>query len=167
MKNKSTWKYVYARKGASERHRSLMSPEHHELKHLMQMTEYCIMVSACNGAGCSNSSVVPIKTDPGPPQKPSNLTLLQTTPSSIVIQWSPPRDIPPGLELCYHIGIKSFTDSMKYLSPLCNGTNTYMEIKSLEINASYLVVVFASIVRPRDQTVLTGKAIEMTFTTGT
>ena len=167
MKGKSNWKYVCARKSSLARHRSLLSPERHELKHLMQMTEYCIMVSAFNDAGGSNSSVLCIKTDPGPPQKPSNLTLLHVTHSSIVIQWSPLRGVRPGFKLCYHIGIKGFADNMKYFSPLCNGTNTNMEINSLEMNTSYLVVLYASIVRPRDQAVLTGKAIEMHFTTGT
>ena len=146
--------------------RSLWSLERHELKNFTQMTKYEIMVSAVNKAGSNNSSTIVMETDPAPPQKPSNLTLLKATSTTIVIQWSPPPQVPLGIKVCYQVGVKTVTDSWKYLAPECNNTKNEMEIKALKSNTTYVVSLYASIERPRDKHVLDGESIERVFTTG-
>ena len=130
------------------------------------MTEHEIMVSAFNKAGSNNSSIEVIKTDAAPPQKPLNITLIKATPSSLFIGWSPPQNLPPSIRVCYHVDAKTLIDDVKYSSPVCNRSVNQMEIKSLKMNTTYVVSVYASIKRPRDQKDLNGESIEKVFNTG-
>ena len=124
------------------------------------------MVSAFNKAGSNNSSTVVVETDAASPHKPSNLTLLKATSTTLVIQWGPPPQVPLGIKVCYHVGVETVTDNGKYLTPVCNSTDNQMEIKALKTNTTYVVSIYASIKRPRDKQILNGKSIEKVFTTG-
>ena len=130
------------------------------------MKNYEIVVSAFNKAGNNDSLPLVIETDAAPPQKPSNLTLLEARSTSLVIQWSPPPQLPSGVTVCYYVGVKTIANVPKYLPPICNGTVNQVEIKSLQVNTSYLVSLYASFKRPRDQHLLNGKPIEEDFETG-
>lgn len=128
--------------------------------------KYEVMVSAYNQAGSNNSTLINVITDAAPPHKPLNMTLVAATGTSLTIRWEPPPLIPKVVIVCYHIGVKSLDNVEKYASPICNRSLNQLEIKSLKKNTTYIVSLYASIKRPRDQKELFGERIEDTFVTG-